>query len=210
MTNSKTVSERLFEDFLTRNGVPFDPIPQATTPRPDYLVKYGGAAIIFEVKELSEDADFCKEPLQVSSRTVGAHIRSKITEARKQIQYGAQQGLPSVLLIYNDIDPMQLFGTEDHDFATAMYGEYTLRIGMEKGNIIDRFHGRNRYFEIKKNTSFSALARIAVVRSETNITIFENAFANVPLPYSRLPSCFELVRANYNQDTTERGYNENR
>jgi len=29
---------------------------------------------VFEVKELSEDADFCRQPLQVSARTVGAHI----------------------------------------------------------------------------------------------------------------------------------------
>jgi hypothetical protein len=43
-----------------------------------------------------------------------------------KVQYGAKQGIPSVLLVYNNLDPLHLFGTEDHDFIAAMYGEYTL------------------------------------------------------------------------------------
>ena len=53
---------------------------------------------------------------------MGDHIRSKIAEARRQVQYGAKQGIPSVLLVYNNLDPIHLFGTEDQDFISAMYG----------------------------------------------------------------------------------------
>jgi hypothetical protein len=194
-TPTKTISEREFENFLSRNHLAFEPIPQAGAPRPDYLVTCDAGTIVFEVKELSEDANFHKQPFQVSTRTVGAHIRSKIAEARKQVQYGTRQGFPSVLLIYNDIDPMHLFGTENHDFAAAMYGDHTLRIGLQTGKIIDSFHGRNRSFAEGKNTSFSALGRLAPDRSEMKVTLFENPFAKLPLPYGRLPTCFGVVRA---------------
>lgn len=72
-----TVSEREFEDFLRRNNIAFQPIPQADAPRPDYIVACGAARIVFEIKELSEDADFSKQPLQASSRTVGEHKRQE-------------------------------------------------------------------------------------------------------------------------------------
>jgi hypothetical protein len=193
MTTTKTISERAFEDFLTRSQLAFEPIPQADAPRPDYMVTCGTTTIIFEVKELSEDANFCKLPFQVSSRTIGEHIRSKIGKARKQIQFGARQGFPSVLLIYNDVDPMHLFGTENHDFAAAMYGEWTLRIGRKNGIAVDSFHGRDRSFGEDKNTSFSAVGRLAPRRGEMKVTLFENAFAKLPLPYNELPSCFEIV-----------------
>ena len=55
--------------------------------------------IIFEVKEPSEDANFHKQPLQAVSRTVGEHIRSKIGQARKQIQFGARQFVDFALAI---------------------------------------------------------------------------------------------------------------
>ena len=126
--SKKTVSEQIFENFLSENSISFSPIPTAKTPRPDYSVICGKETILFEIKELSEDADFQSKPLQASTRIVGNHVRSKIVEAGKQIKYGADQGLPSVLLIYNNIDHMHLFGTEDHDFSTAMYGEFSLRV----------------------------------------------------------------------------------
>jgi hypothetical protein len=63
-----------------------------------------------------------------------------------------------VLLIFNDRDPLQLFGTENHDFEHAMYGELTLTIEGDSGKIVDRFHGQNKSFQKRKNTSFSAVA----------------------------------------------------
>ena len=42
------------------------------------------------------------EPMRVYGRIMGDHIRSKIAEARGQVQFGARQGIPSVLLVYNE------------------------------------------------------------------------------------------------------------
>ncbi len=112
------------------------------------------------------------------------------------MQGSAAERLPTVTLIYNALDPMQWFGTEDHDFEHAMYGDRTVAIDLGSGRIVDSFHGDNKAFQPAKNTSFSALARLRESGREraVTVTIFENVHAKVPLPYDSLPSCFEVVR----------------
>jgi hypothetical protein len=79
----KTKSEAVFEEYLVAHNLRFDPIAVAHSPRPDYVVTIGSSKILFEVKELSEDENFQRTPLAVSSRKVGDHIRRKITQASK-------------------------------------------------------------------------------------------------------------------------------
>jgi len=192
----KTTSELQFEQFLNESNLPFEHVEEQQTPRPDYLVLIGGTKVLFEVKEISEDENFTMEPLKVGSRTVGDHIRSKIAEARRQVQYGAKQGIPSVLLVYNNLDPFHLFGTEDHDFITAMYGAYTVAIGRESMKAVDYFHGKDQFLQEKRNTSFSTVGRLYPVRGKLEVTLFENVFAKVKMPFDVLPSCFEVKRFN--------------
>jgi hypothetical protein len=162
----KTKSEQLFERFLTANDVQFEKIKEDTSPRPDYLVSIGGVKLIFELKELAEDEKFSvvDDPahphIKSSSGTIGKHVRRRITGSRKQIQYGAKQGIPSVLLIYNDLDPLQIFGTDDIDFTAAMYGEYTILIDKHTRQSSEMFNGKNRSLQERKNTSFSAVGRL--------------------------------------------------
>lgn len=186
----KTKSETAFEAFLNENNLRFERIKEASTPRPDYLVKANGWQLVFEVKELAEDENF--GTLKSRNRIVGDHVRSKICGAKKQIQYGAKQGLPSVLLIYNCIDPLFMFGTEDHDFITGMYGELTVLINRETTDVHrEPYYGRNKSVSEMKNTSFSAVGRLWSCSGKLSITLFENAFAKVKLP-ENLPSCFEV------------------
>src|SRR3954462_4966599 len=124
---AKTRSEALFEAFLTANSIPYEPVP--TVPdaqRPDYRATLGAVAVLFEVKELTENSayDFETGPgaCKINSSTLGDHIRGLITRSKKQIQYGAKQGIPSVLVVYNNMDPFQLLGTGPQDFEAAMYG----------------------------------------------------------------------------------------
>ena len=148
----KTKSEEVFESFLTLNGLVFQKIEEVLKKgahRPDYLVEVGDRKLIFEVKELVEDDKFgvVSDPshphIKLSSRTVGDHVRRTIERSKKQIQYGAEQGIPSILLIYNAIDPVfQDFGTEDHDFISAMYGEFTILIGKDTSQSSKLFNGR--------------------------------------------------------------------
>src|SRR5206468_2359430 len=84
--------------------------------------------LMFEVKELTEDENFGQGLHHLSTRQTGAHVRSKISESKKQIQIGAKHGISSVLLIYNALDSCHAFGTEAHDFRAAMHGDWTLLI----------------------------------------------------------------------------------
>jgi hypothetical protein len=190
----KTTSELQFEKFLTENGLLFQKVEEQETPRPDYLVQIGDAKVLFEVKEISEDENFTTEPMKVYSRTMGDHIRAKIGEARRQMQFGARQGIPSVLLVYNNLNLIHLFGTEDHDFISAMYGAYTVAIDRESMKAVDYFHGRNKSLGEAKNTSFSALGLLYPVHGKLEVKLFENAFAKVKLPFDALPPCFDVKR----------------
>ena len=150
----KTKSEALFEKFLTQNDLRFEKIEEQASRRPDYRVSVGRLEIVFELKELSEDDNFgiAKDPAHPDigshSRTLGDHIRRKIEASRKQIQYAVNHGIPSILVIYNNLDPaFQMFGTEDMDFTASMYGEYTILLNKETGKASDWFNGKNQLLQ---------------------------------------------------------------
>ena len=197
----KTTSELAFESFLRENNLTFEKIEETTTRRPDYLVQIGDVKLMFEIKELARDEDFA-----VGTRTIGDHVRRKINEARGQVRYAAAKGIPAVLLVYNNLDPQSLCGTEDHDFETAIYGEYTLNLNRSTGAIVDAFHGRNQSMREERNTEFSAVGRLKQERdgragSEKGserilVTLWENHYAQVKLPYEKVPACFDLKRVN--------------
>ena len=119
----KTVGEGMFEKFCISHYILWEKIQEGALPTPDYKVILNGISTYVEIKQIDDDENFRGE---VGSRTVGAHVRAKINEARKQLKSIAREGPPAILLIYNNLDPMQLFGTDQHDFIAAMYGELTI------------------------------------------------------------------------------------
>jgi len=198
----KTKSENIFEQFLATNDLPFEKIEEEENIRtPDYRVTIGSADIIFEIKELEKDENFevIKDPayphIKSSSRTLGDHVRRRIESARKQVQFGANRGIPSVLLIYNGIDPvLQDFGTEPQDFIAAMYGAYTVLVDSKTKAMSDLFHGKDRMLQENKNSSFSAIGHLADRSEKTTVALYENVFAKVKIRYDELPACFEVRR----------------
>ncbi len=115
--SKKTTSEMLFEQFCESNSLLYERVPTGDDPSPDYCVKLEAGHVYFEVKEIERDDAFSsKSP----TRTVGDHIRAKINEARNQVRAASAAGSPTVLLVYNNLDPLQKFGTEEHDFLAAM------------------------------------------------------------------------------------------
>ena len=196
-----TKSEQLFETFLSCNSLRFVKVKEDSTPLPDYLVLIAGLQIIFELKELAEDENFdvVKDPthprIKSHSRTLGDQVRRRIEGSRKQLQYGADQGIPSVLLIYNSLDRVfQSFGTEPMDFVAAMYGAPTVLLNRESMRISEMFNRKGQMMQVKKNTSFSAVGHLCDRAGKTTVVLFENVFAKLKLPYDRLPPCFEMRR----------------
>lgn len=191
----KTRSEITFEGWLNANGLSWCPVPTGPTRTPDYAVTVAPSEeIIFELKQIETDRTW--EVDAVHGGEVGAFVRERINRSKSQMKAASKQGKPTVLVVYNDYDPLQLSGAEDHDFFHAMYGTHSLQIGVESRRITGRFLGKGKSFQPTKNTSFSAIARLKESGREATIsvTLFENIHAAVPINYSALPPCFEVVR----------------
>lgn len=197
-----TNSEDLFEAFLTSNGVRFSRIEEVKkkgAKRPDYLVEIGDLKIMFEVKQLGDDDKLAEPTAGGAGPLLGAQLRQLITRSKKQIQFGAGQGIASVLLVHNSADPVfQLRGTDDLDFRTAMYGELTKLINRQTES--EFFHGRMDQMQESKNTSFSAVGHLCDRGGTTTITLWENAYAKVKIPFEQLPPCFDVQRVEVNRN----------
>jgi len=187
----KTKAEILFEDFCDSNRIVWEKIEEGKKPTPDYKVLFNGYIVCIEVKQLDKDDNFSAAG---SSRTVGSHIREKIKEARKQVKAGSRECFPSILLVYNNLDGMQMFGTEEHDFITAMYGEMTLVLNKQEKKFTNSFYGRNRSFSEDKSTYFSAVGFLSKTREGIRVQIYENVFAKNRLDFSKIPNCIEVTR----------------
>jgi len=189
-TTRKTAGEVAFEGFCEANDLSFDRITEGTEPTPDYVLRLG-ETIYVEVKKIDEDANF--SPAR-GTRTPGTHIRAKINQARDQLRSVAQSGSPAVLLVYNNLDPLQSFGTEQHDFLAAMYGELTWYVAGEQIPNAGIFHGRKKSFREGKNDSFSAVGWLHQSHEGVGIHLYENSYARVPLNFAALPLCIHFNR----------------
>ena len=187
----KTKAEIVFEEFCNSNNLRWEKIKEGENRTPDYKIYLGGELVFVEIKQIDKDENFGPES---SSRTEGSHIRRRIHSARKQVQVGSNEGAPSVLLVYNNLDPWQAFGTEQHDFIDAMYGERTVVFNKDINAITDSFQGRNRSLEEEKNTSFSAVGLLHKRKDKAGVHVYENVFAKNPLDFSKIPNCIEVTR----------------
>jgi hypothetical protein len=188
---SKPKAEALFESFCDTNRISWKRVPTGGTRTPDYRVSLNDETVYFEVKQIDADEAF-STPQGISSRTVGSHVRQKIADSRKQVQAGAEAGAPGVLLVYNNLDRMQLFGTETHDFIAAMYGEMT--VVLKNNEIKDSYYGRNSLLREGHNTSFSAVGHLRHSPMGPTVRLYENVFACNRLNFASLPTCIEVIR----------------
>lgn len=183
----KTKGDTLFEEFCKSNNIRCAKIPECEQHTPDYSVVLNGATVFVEVKQIDEDVDFTAAS---GSRTTGAHVRAKINDARDQVKAVLNQRVPAILLIYNNLDPLQMFGTQPHDFIAAMYGERTAAFNRDN-RTKGFYHGRNQSFRKDKNTSFSAVGSIYQAKTGPTVLIYENIYAEHRLDFSSLPDCIE-------------------
>ena len=131
-----TISETIFEKFCISNDLQWEKISESGQPTPDYKIVVNTETIFVEIKQIDKNDEFTKEG---SSRIVGDHIRAKINgkHTRRQAKAALKYGFPFILLIYNNLDPMQGFGTERHDFIAAMYGELTIAFNPNDQSVTD-------------------------------------------------------------------------
>jgi hypothetical protein len=193
----KTKSELTFENFCDVHGISWKRVNVGENATPDYRIILTGDVVFVEVKQIDEDDNFNEHS---GHRIVGSHVREKIKEARKQVRAGSDEGAPSILIIYNNLDGLQMFGTEEHDFIAAMYGEMTLLFDKRKNKFTDYYHGRNRSFSADKSTYFTAVGFLFRTKNGFGIHLYENVFAKHKLDFSRVPSCIEVTRFRLEND----------
>ncbi|MFB8913473.1 hypothetical protein QT199_005905 [Xanthomonas phaseoli pv. phaseoli] len=187
----------MFETFCAHHRLDCQRIAETSSRTPDYHVWFGSTLVAVEIKQIESDRGI--DPDGVWSRTIGWHVRQKIVEARGQLRAAAGAGVPAVLLIYNTVDPFQLFGTEQHDFLSAMYGELTVRVDTSGRAASGPFHGRNAALRENFNTSFSGVGHLRETCSGAEVIIYENVFAAHPLPFGDIPDCITAVRVELNR-----------
>ncbi len=183
-----TAGERAFVEICTAHGIPFEPIQTGSASTSDFRVWHCGVITYFEVKDIEDDIAFAPEFAQ---RTIGEHLRKKIKKARDQMQAAADAGHRSVLLVFNALDPLQIFGTEPTDFAAAMNGEFTTEVSL-RGAVSEPYHGRNGMFRKDSKTAFSGIGHIYRGRSGCSVTIYANRYARHPLVEGGLPAPFRV------------------
>jgi hypothetical protein len=172
------------------NEIAHHKIDEGHDPTPDYQMTINGVKVFVEVKQIDTDENF---PPQ-RSRLPGTHIRAKINQARNQVRASSEAGYPTILLVYNNLDPMQLFGTRPEDFRAAMYGDLTIIVSRTRGSTSGVFHDRNSAFREGKNDTFSAVGWLYRTPDGVCIHLYENAYAKVPIDYDALPPCIQFNR----------------
>jgi hypothetical protein len=125
VASAKTISERLFEDFLSASGLTqfcFEPQQDGTLKRPDYSLRVLSTEILFEVKQF----DATPEDFE---RTGGAYdpyrvIREKIEAARKKFK--DLDRFCCCLVLYNNNKP--LVDLHWQFIYAAMFGNLSIRM----------------------------------------------------------------------------------
>ncbi len=110
----KTVSERAFEEYLSKRGLVarYEELPPGITRPVDYSVEIGGKTVRFDVKEW-EPRD---PPMGVVAFDPYKPIREKIQEGREKFKQYKARGEPCVLVLYHygpqliTLDAMTIFG----------------------------------------------------------------------------------------------------
>jgi hypothetical protein len=171
-----TESELLFEAFCGGNGIPYQRVTVGTAATPDYLVTFGPTSVFVEIKQI--DADTFRRRDGVSSRQVGQHIRRKIGEARKQMRSASAAGRAAILLVHNNLDPLQLFWYRGTRLHLRDVRRNDGRAG--DGRVIDSSHGRNAKLRVAHNSAFSAIGHLFRARGGVAVSALREYLQSIP------------------------------
>lgn len=194
----QTLSEVLFEEFCTTNGLLRERIPRNPPHETaDYAVTLKGQRIVVEIKQIENNADEKRQisELEETGRsggggTLGTRIRNEITRGTKQIWNITNGECPSILLLFDNRHEMFRYVFLREEFLFAMYGPETriLRLhsdGVTKPELVGKKFGTRRKMSSTRSKHISALGLFYRNRSgEVSITLFHNRFTSVPLKCS--------------------------
>lgn len=211
-----TESERRFESFCGAVGWRCVPVATGSMRTPDYDLFVGSTKIVTEVKEITPDLYESPDPeyqdehvtVRVRTKTIGDQIRDKINSAAPQVKNRSAGIAPTLIVIYDLLDPALRGNSEPLDFLAAMYGppQAVLAVPRPHGEIYikETKFGPGRKTTPSSNTSVSALASLWIDHDgQLSLDVYHNIFAKVPLQVRLL--AHPLV-SQYSVDAAKRSF----
>ncbi len=205
-----TVSEDLFENFCSLNGIEYSRLSPDGKKTPDYEANLGGMKTIVEIKELSVNSEeklFLKsfeedylsqvakgeKKVTVGNHTPGRRVRHKIEACKKQLRRFVHQNVPAVLLLY-DTRPFP-FEISSYDVKVAMYGFesiplYPPDVAGESLKFGEHRFGKGKKLRSDSHTYISAVGVLCEKdrSGSLHVDFYLNAHADNPLSVESLIS----------------------
>jgi hypothetical protein len=200
MSDQKTMSEEVFEDFCARRGIVCHRVPEGEARTPDYELICGDVQIVVEVKEIAANREERESDRvlaergygNVLSHTPGERVRKKVADCSPQIKARTVGIHPSILVVF---ERGRVVGHVDaYNIRVAMYGLEQIYlavppIGAGSPYATGIGHGPKRKMTSEHNTSISAIgALFKTGPNETHLHVYHNRFAYVPLQPTLLSS----------------------
>jgi len=191
---TKTESEALFEQYLLANAYvdwEFEPEIGGQTKHPDYLVRWQGMELLFEVKELrAKDAWHQNgSGCQIEYGDPCKGLRQEINEARKKFRNLKSWCCSLVVRRIDDwrtmLEPMYVFSAMIGDLVFT--GTYDASLGMvAPDSLRAAFGGGGKMLDPKtkrpQNTTVSSIIVLKRLDGKPRVVVCENPFARIPLP----------------------------
>jgi hypothetical protein len=193
-----TRSEEVFIRYLNERAYQHSLIPRAGGSTPDFDLNAGGVRVIAEVKELApNDEDRAavaalKANKATPVRTLdGRRIRRAIEEAAKQLRTRSADGVPTMVIMYDNIiidserPAVRNYNLNADQIEWGMYGQRIVILEITGNSQIIRSEDRRggqRQLTADVKTYVSAVGVLTDFPERCTLTVYHNYFAAVRLP----------------------------
>lgn len=196
-----TESEKIFESYCSKRGINYEKVTEGENKTPDYLININEYKIIIELTQFNindKEKDLTKLFLQNKPIAYfpenNKRIRNKIK--KKSYQLNQNKEFPTILMLY---DNRTIFSTiSANSIKYALYGNDVFHYAYNKDEdeylFIDNIFGKGKTFTKEHKRYISAIALIEILSSRTEIILFHNYFAEIPLDIN---ICSKLVDKQY-------------
>lgn len=190
---SRTLSEKLFEQFCRDKAIRCRPVSVGRSRTPDYDIFLPRRKVVTEVKEITPNPT--ERAAEVALRqgqyirvsiTPGDRVRGKIADAAPQIKARAQHRYPGLLVLFaNGLLTRHL---DSYQIRVAMYGLETVVVAVPRNSrespyAIGRKYGPRRKMTPLHNTSVSGVGVLSTLKNGgIDLIVYHNDHAAQPLP----------------------------
>lgn len=187
---ASTESEDLFERFCDENAIPWERIPTAAEPTPDYVIQLGASPVVCEIKQI-EQSEAERKAWQDSVKPGVSAIFSPPNQLRpklknlRQLRAASAAGQPTILVVYNHLSTP--WALDQRHVCEALFGDIvfveTLRTDDGSYDTLDGqiATGGGRGVTPEHNTSLSAVAVLEFEADVLRLRVYHNPFAAVVL-----------------------------